>query len=187
VTKNELRSELRERRKASVLKQNNQVPFNAEIEPILHSGASVGAYRATRWEADLTAWWAPLRQSGVTVALPYLADRAAAMEFRAWEKDALLEKAAFGFEQPSTDAAPVTPDILLIPLVGFDRSGTRLGQGAGHYDRYLALHSNALKIGIGFSCQEWPGLPKDPWDIPLDVIVTEREWITCVIPAEQQS
>jgi 5-formyltetrahydrofolate cyclo-ligase len=187
VTKNDLRSKLRELRKDFVLKQNNQIPFNSRLLKELQPFSRVGGYRATRWEADLSKWWAPLRQTSVSISLPFVPSRTAAMEFRIWEQGAPLEKATFGFEQPAAQAEPATPEVILIPLIGFDRSGTRLGQGAGHYDRYLACHSKALKIGVGFSCQEYPGLPKDDWDIPLDVIITEREWIKCGIPAEQHS
>lgn len=67
-------------------------------------------------------------------------------------------------------------DALLIPLVGYDALGNRLGMGAGYYDRSLAnlRHPRPLLIGIAFSCQYVARLPADPWDIPLDYIVTEK-------------
>ncbi|MDA3878376.1 MAG: 5-formyltetrahydrofolate cyclo-ligase [Halothiobacillus sp.] len=67
-------------------------------------------------------------------------------------------------------------DALLIPLVGFDEQGNRLGMGAGYYDRSLAnlRHPRPLLIGIAFSSQQVEQLPVDPWDIPLDYIVTNK-------------
>ncbi len=186
VTKEELRTELKKRRKAFVLEHKNRIPFNPNLLDLIPGPLTIGGYVATRWEADISDWWPALRQSGSTIALPTLANRTAEMEFRRWNDGQSLEKAPFGFEQPSAQAAPEEPDIILIPLVGFDRSGTRLGHGAGHYDRYLASYSNALKIGVGFLCQEYPCLVKDPWDIALDHVITEREWITCVSTAENQ-
>ena len=75
------------------------------------------------------------------------------------------------------DLAELTPDIVLTPLVGFDRRGTRLGQGAGHYDRAFAAHPAAWRVGIAWSVQEVDALPADAWDVPLHAIATEREWI----------
>jgi 5-formyltetrahydrofolate cyclo-ligase len=71
----------------------------------------------------------------------------------------------------------VAPDLILTPLVAFDRSLARLGQGAGHYDRAFARYPLARRIGVAFSVQEVERLPTDAWDVPLHAIVTEREWI----------
>lgn len=70
-------------------------------------------------------------------------------------------------------------DALLIPLVGFDAHGNRLGMGAGYYDRSLAdlRHPRPLLIGVAFSDQQVKRLPTDPWDIPLDYVVTDRALI----------
>jgi 5-formyltetrahydrofolate cyclo-ligase len=103
------------------------------------------------------------------------------MEFRSWDGKSPLEKADFDFQQPAEDSTPACPDTVLIPLVGFDRGGGRLGQGAGHYDRYLARYPNVLKLGIAWSCQEVEQLPIDPWDVPLDAVITECEWIDCSV------
>jgi 5-formyltetrahydrofolate cyclo-ligase len=65
------------------------------------------------------------------------------------------------------------PTSLLVPLLGFDRKGHRLGQGGGYYDRYLATRRPALVVGLAFALQEVAALPVDPWDCRLDVIVTE--------------
>lgn len=97
-----------------------------------------------------------------------------------------LRKNRFGIAEPSLAkaerAAPWTLDIILLPLVGFDRSGNRLGMGAGFYDRTLArLHNSGLKrpllIGLAHHCQEVAGIDAQSWDIPLDIITTDQELI----------
>ncbi len=99
------------------------------------------------------------------------------MLFRSWSDAAPLDMAADKFLQPLSTADQVAPDIILMPLLGFDRQGSRVGQGAGYYDRALAQQSDPLRIAIAWSVQEFESLPADPWDMPLDAILTEAEWI----------
>jgi 5-formyltetrahydrofolate cyclo-ligase len=179
VTKDQLRAELKQKRKAFVRNHKSPFPFAPKLLDHAPSGSCVAIYAAMRWEADIALWNAPLLQSGRTLALPYLAGRDALMEFRSWDGASPLEKAVFDFQQPAGTSAPVWPDTVLIPLIGFDRGGGRLGQGAGHYDRYLAKYPYVLKLGIAWSCQEVGRVPIDPWDIPLDAVITEGEWINC--------
>ena len=79
---------------------------------------------------------------------------------------------------------PRNLDIILVPLVAFDREGYRLGMGGGYYDRSLAFRCSRQKwlkprlIGVAHSCQEHPHLPRQSWDVPLDMIITENEIIT---------
>jgi 5-formyltetrahydrofolate cyclo-ligase len=181
VTKDKLRAILRDRRKSFVRRHGREIPFPNKFHEIAKNGSCIAGYAATAWEADLSGWWPHLRANSHQLALPYLEDRSATMEFREWNGISALVCADFGFEQPRADAPVAHPDIILVPLIGFDRSGNRLGQGQGHYDRYLSLFSNTIKIGIAFSCQELESVCVDHWDIPLDAIVTEREWISCSI------
>lgn len=91
-----------------------------------------------------------------------------------------LVKSAFGVLEPPPDAPVVTPDILLVPLLGFDRQGHRLGYGAGHYDRTLAAlraRRPVLAVGLAWACQEVDRIPTDAFDQPLDWVVTENEAI----------
>jgi 5-formyltetrahydrofolate cyclo-ligase len=179
VTKDELRLSLRERRKAFVIERENRFPLSPELLALAVRGMVIGGYSSTRWEVSLSLWWPTLQDFGLSIAMPYLADREASMEFRIWDGTSPLERAAFGFNQPSAESLISCPDIFLIPLIGFDRTGNRLGQGAGHYDRYLSQYSNSLRIGVAWSCQESAAIPVDPWDVPLNFIMTEREWIEC--------
>ena len=77
------------------------------------------------------------------------------------------------------DAPPL--DVVLVPVVGYDRRGNRLGMGAGFYDRALRRRLDARRawrrprlVGVAFACQELPGIAASPWDVPLDLIVTEQ-------------
>ena len=80
--------------------------------------------------------------------------------------------------QPRATADVVVPDVVLVPLVVFDSRLMRLGQGAGHYDRALSVLENASAIGIAWSVQHAPAIDADPWDVPMDSILTEKSWMT---------
>ena len=115
---------------------------------------------------------------GCKLALPHVTSVIAPMRFLSWQIDEALEDGPYGLKQPAAESPPVSPDIILVPLVAFDRNLNRLGQGAGHYDRALSLLEDAIAIGIAWSAQEQDLLVSDIWDVPLDAILTEKEWIT---------
>ncbi|WP_343055154.1 5-formyltetrahydrofolate cyclo-ligase [Sphingomonas aerophila] len=143
----------------------------------LRPGLTVASYHPVGGEADPQLLNAATQAAGCRLALPYVIDRATPMIFLAWDGGTLLP-GPFGLQQLSPDAPGVTPDIILTPLVGFDRAGNRLGQGAGHYDRAFAEYPQAWRVGVAFSIQEVAQLPCDPWDVPLNAIATDTEWIT---------
>jgi 5-formyltetrahydrofolate cyclo-ligase len=110
------------------------------------------------------------------VLLPVVDGRHAALRFAEWAPGEPLLPGWAGLLQPTTP--PVAqPLLILTPLIGFDRGLNRMGQGAGFYDRYFAAHPDARRIGIAWACQEMDAIPTDPWDVPLDAVVTEQEWI----------
>ena len=97
------------------------------------------------------------------------------MEFRAFadpfaESD--LEPGPFGLLQPGAEAEQIAPEVLFVPMVGFTGDGHRLGQGGGHYDRWLAQHPATLAIGLAWDCQLVDALPVEPHDHPLAAIIT---------------
>ena len=148
------------------------------MTPLFADRPTVAGYAAIGEECDVTELLELIAERGCPLALPWFADRAAPMRFKAWMPGAPLAPAPFGGGQPADDAPDVDPQLLLVPLIGFDRGGNRLGQGGGHYDRALARLPGATRIGIAWSAQEAETLPADPWDLVLDHILTEREWIT---------
>ena len=147
-----------------------------------HGWQNLAAYLATASELDLSPFLALIRETVPAIQLPAI-DADGVMHFRRWRIGDALVDGPHGIAQPSAGAAATSPedfDAVLLPLLGFDSSGTRLGSGAGYYDRALAFRRNAaappLLIGIAFEVQRFDALPREPWDIPLDVIVTEHGW-----------
>jgi 5-formyltetrahydrofolate cyclo-ligase len=119
-------------------------------------------------------------EAAARLALPAIAGRGKPLIMRAWEFGAPLDRGQWGIREPKPDAPEVEPDILLVPLLAFDRAGYRLGYGAGYYD--MTVHRlRALKpvtaIGIAFAAQEVPKIPTTPRDERLDLVLTEREVI----------
>jgi 5-formyltetrahydrofolate cyclo-ligase len=121
-----------------------------------------------------------LAEAGARLALPAIAGRDKPLIMRAWEFGAPLDRGQWGIREPKPDAPEVEPDVLLVPLLAFDRAGHRLGYGAGYYD--MTIHRlRALKpvtaVGIAFAAQEVPKIPTTPRDERLDLVLTEREVI----------
>lgn len=149
-----------------------------ELLALLTPSLIVAAYARVGGEADPAAIAAAASAAGCTIALPHVVSRSDPIRFLVCDGRELVV-GPFSLRQPAAHCAQVRPDIILTPLVGFDRRGNRLGQGAGHYDRAFAAFPHAHRIGVAWSVQEVDALPADPWDVPLHAIITEREWITC--------
>jgi 5-formyltetrahydrofolate cyclo-ligase len=137
-------------------------------------------YQPTGSELDPRPLLEPLRRKGAMPALPAASARDAVMSFRLWDLAVRLEPDAFGVPAPPPLAPPAEPDLVIAPLLGFDRRGGRLGQGAGHYDRALAAlrrRKPVFVIGLAFAGQEAPQLPAEAHDQPLDAILTEAGYL----------
>ena len=139
----------------------------------------VSAYRPIGEEIDPAAACAALCAAGARGCLPVVAGRGRPLLFRFWAEGEPLIRASFGVEIPERDD-PAEPDLLIVPLLAFDRRGYRLGYGGGFYDRTLAGFRAARPIravGLAFAAQEVEAVPTEPTDMPLDLIVTEAETI----------
>jgi 5-formyltetrahydrofolate cyclo-ligase len=104
------------------------------------------------------------------------------LSFREWMPGSPLEEGKFGLQEPLETQPTILPPILFVPLVAFDRKGNRLGYGAGYYDAYLRdarARRRILAIGVAFAEQEFPELPREQQDEPLDMILTPSRVITC--------
>lgn len=147
------------------------------ILPHIPPAATVALYLAIQTELDPDPLAEMLAARGQALVLPALYD-ATAMDFRRWSPGEPLERGPFRLRQPLASADLITPDLIVMPMVGFDRHGGRIGQGKSHYDRALVRYPGAHRIGFAWSVQEVPGhLPHDPWDMPLHAVVTEKEYI----------
>jgi 5-formyltetrahydrofolate cyclo-ligase len=121
-----------------------------------------------------------LAEQGARLALPRIVGRGSPLSMRAWEFGGALDRGQWGIREPTADAPEVDPDILLVPLLAFDRAGYRIGYGAGYYDmtiKRLRGLKAVTAIGIAFAAQEVPKVPTTPRDERLDLVLTEREVI----------
>ncbi|MGG6895266.1 MULTISPECIES: 5-formyltetrahydrofolate cyclo-ligase [Rhizobium] len=143
-----------------------------DIEP----GTVVSGFLPIRSEVDIRPLMARLRERGARLCVPIILDRSTIV-FRELVPGAPLVPCGFGTSGPGPDAAVLDPGMMLVPLSAFDRTGHRIGYGAGYYDRAITrLHEKGLNpslIGIAFDCQEVPSVPAEPHDVRLDAILTE--------------
>jgi len=139
-------------------------------------GAIVAGYSPIRSELDPTPLMHKLAAAGARLALPVITARGQSLRFRVWHPGDRLLPGPLGILEPSPAAAEIVPDIVLVPLAAFDRTGHRIGYGAGHYDRTLAqLHKSKgfAAIGLAFAAQEVEAVPALQHDVPLDYVLTE--------------
>jgi len=144
------------------------------------SGVIISGFMPLKSEINPLPLLQKLAEAGARLALPAIAGRGKPLMMRAWEFGAPLDRGQWGIREPRPDAPEVEPDILLVPLLAFDREGFRLGYGAGYYD--MTIHRlRGLKpvtaVGIAFAAQEVPKIPTTPRDERLDLVLTEREVI----------
>jgi 5-formyltetrahydrofolate cyclo-ligase len=183
-SKSELRAFYRKARAdfaESLSDRERQIAFGAApkaLSAYFAQGKTVAGYIPVGSEADPRALLGIAHAAGCKTALPFVTNRAAPMQFLCWSPGDPLHDGPFGLMQPESAAEPCQPDIVLTPLVAFDLNLMRLGQGAGHYDRALSLLDRAVVVGIAWSAQVASLLPADPWDIPLNAVLTEKAWIT---------
>jgi 5-formyltetrahydrofolate cyclo-ligase len=144
----------------------------------IRHGTVVSGYSPIRSEIDPTSLMQALAAQGALLALPAIAARGQSLRFRAWFAGDKLLRGPLGILEPSPAAAEIIPDIVLVPLAAFDRTGHRIGYGAGHYDRTLA-QLRKLKavtaIGIAFAVQEVEAVPALQHDVALDYVLTETQ------------
>jgi 5-formyltetrahydrofolate cyclo-ligase len=181
LAKPELRRTLRAARRAHVESLPDSIKgllFHRPPAPLLGRiapDAVIGLYHAGPFEAPAGGYARFFHEAGHSIALPRFADRSASMTFARHadpygESD--LAPGPFAMLQPAAEAEPLIPDVLFVPLVGFTAALDRLGQGGGHYDRWLAEHPGRLTIGLAWDAQACDALPSEPHDMPLDAVVT---------------
>ncbi len=146
------------------------------LEPF--AGKTIAGYMPIQTEIDPLAVMAKMAISGfVTVPVIEAADQP--LKFRQWRPDSEMLPGPFGAKVPLSGAW-LEPEVLIVPLVAFDRQGGRLGYGGGFYDRTLEMlraRRETIAVGFAYGAQEAENLPLEPTDQPLDAIVTERETV----------
>jgi len=178
--KDELRAAALARRDAlSVLEREAAAAAVATVPlPVeLPAGTVVAGYAPIGSELDPLPLLRAFAAKGAALALPVVVARDHALIFRAFAPGDVLVRGAYGIFQPSSDAAEVDPDIVLVPLAAFDRAGHRIGYGRGYYDRTLQglrAMKKLTAIGLAFAVQEIDLVPSLAHDEQLDCVLTER-------------
>src|SRR5579863_2803592 len=153
----------------------------ARIFPLaIAPGVIVSAFMPLGNEINPLPLMRKLAGEGARLALPVVAGRREPLIMRAWAFGEPLSAGVWGIREPMPEAAEVEPDILLVPLLAFDRIGHRVGYGGGYYDRtitQLRERKAVIAVGLAFAAQEVPTVPTTPRDAPLDLVLTKREVI----------
>jgi 5-formyltetrahydrofolate cyclo-ligase len=143
---------------------------------------TVSAYHAIRNEPSTLPLLEALARHGFRTALPVTGKRNAPLRFRLWRPGEPTSEGKMAICEPLPEAPEALPDLLFVPLAAFDRTGNRIGYGAGFYDLTLAM-LRALKpacaVGIAYASQALPEVPHEAHDERLDYILTETELIDC--------
>lgn len=184
LSRDELRRDLRARRAALTpglrLAAADAVARHLAEQPPLREPGYVGGYWAVNGELPLHAVQLRLAP-GQVWCLP-LVQPDGGLRFAPWRAGDPMQPNRYGIPEPvlapESTLAPEQLNWALLPLLGFDRGGGRLGMGGGYYDRAFAFRRQAsappLLVGVGYGFQELGGIQAQDWDVPLDAIVTEH-------------
>ena len=146
----------------------------------IERGMIVSGFSPMKTEINPVPLMRKLADAGARLALPAIAGRGKPLIMRAWSFGEPLASGQWGIREPVAGAPEVAPDILIVPLAAFDRTGHRIGYGAGYYDRTInALRAmkSVTAIGIAFAAQEILQVPATERDARLDLVLTENEAI----------
>lgn len=177
-----LRQQFRSRR--ALVDEASRIRQTAQIAAFFHDKIKIVApkiiagFWPVKGEVDVLPLLRGLLQQGSRTALPAVSQCEEALAFYNWDEATPMKISGFGIPEPVAEAASVWPDIVLVPLLAFDRQGHRLGYGRGMYDRFLRHlkgKKSVITIGVGFEEQECADLPHDANDQRLDWILTGRE------------
>ncbi len=187
----ELRQGLTERRRAlppaERIAAAQGLRRSLEQLPEYLTDARVAGYWATHGELPLNLVIPPLTSRGQQFLLPVIS-AGKRLRFAVWQNGQAVQPNRHGIPEPVDPEEwfePFQLDLVLVPLLAFDRRGHRLGQGGGYYDRSFAFLNEQVRptepllVGIGYAFQELPNIDDAPWDVPLDFVATERELIDC--------
>lgn len=188
VQKRQLRRELRRRRRSLSRREQRAaaeaVARQLQRSPWLWRADSIAAYWPADGELDPMPLLERAQRRRKAIYLPVLRP-GNRLGFRQWRRGEVLKHNRYGIPEPQRGRLRPgwSLGMMLLPLVGFDRSGGRLGMGGGFYDRTLARAAagfalrRPLLLGLAHHCQEVVEIPCDPWDRALDAMLTDREWI----------
>jgi 5-formyltetrahydrofolate cyclo-ligase len=151
-------------------------PFPIPVAP----GAIVSGFMPLKSEINPLPLMRKLASAGAKLALPVIDARGKPLILRAFTFGDALNSGQWGIREPKPEAPEVAPDIMLVPLLAFDRTGHRVGYGAGYYDRTIAKFramKTVVAVGIAYAAQEIEAVPITERDARLDLVLTERDVI----------
>jgi 5-formyltetrahydrofolate cyclo-ligase len=170
------------------LARRDSLPLDWRVENSLHiadvgvrdiavmPGEVVSGFMPMRSEVDVRPLMAAMAEKGGRICVPAILDKTT-IEFRELVRGAPLIDMGFGTVGSGPDAAVLDPVLMLMPLAAFDKTGNRIGYGAGYYDRAIerlrAKGINPRLIAIAWDCQEVDAVPAEAHDVPLDAVLTE--------------
>ncbi len=143
-------------------------------------GTIVSGFMPLKSEINPLPLMRKLADAGARLALPVVTGRGKPLVMRSWQWGEPLVPGVWGIMEPPRAAPEVEPDILLVPLLAFDRNGHRIGYGAGYYDLTIAqlrAKKPIAAVGIAFAAQEVESVPRTAFDARLDLVLTENETI----------
>ena len=159
--------------------KNDHYAWSQAITTLLQQGfpelcnKNIGIYWPIRGEFDPRPVGIHFQHQGATLALPEVANKHTPLCFQKWWANAPMKKGAYGIPTPE-NTGQVAVDVIMVPMLGFDSQGYRLGYGSGYFDRTLAvIKPRPLVIGIAFEVSRIASVDPQPHDIPMDFVVTE--------------
>ena len=178
--KNFLRKKYIINRKKNYLKKR-RFNFNLVIKLIKRHFSNkkvvIAGYYPSNYEVDILSFLSELSKKGFKIALPVI-DSSSSMHFQSWIFKQPLYVSQFGILEPKNSSKKINPDVIMVPLVAFDKNLNRIGYGKGYYDRSLKKIKNvknkSITIGVAYSFQKYSKIPVQKHDFKLDYIFTDR-------------
>jgi len=179
--KNDIRQDMLKKR-VQMESRDSEIASGIIVQTLLEldcikNAKCVMAYSSHKNEPNLLSFMHAMLDMGKDVALPYIAtdDNLIAVEYT---NDSVMKSNVYGIAEPiiMNESEQAEPDVVLVPGVAFDTAMNRIGYGVGYFDRFLK-QTNAYKIGICFDMQIVPNIDSEPYDIAMDMLVTERRVI----------
>ena len=184
AAKQQLRRQIRQARKALTREQRHAASFAIarHASPLIRRGKRFSAYWAAGSELDMSVLISDALHRGAEVYLPVIPSRGRRLWFARFDgASRWYRERRYGMlECTGRQRRAEQMDVMFIPLLGIDRDGYRLGQGGGFYDTSLTFQHRRrvarrpLLIGVAYSCQLLDHVPREPWDMPIDGLITEQ-------------
>ncbi|MDP2797750.1 MAG: 5-formyltetrahydrofolate cyclo-ligase [Methanoregula sp.] len=176
--KNRIRQILRKKKETMIPKDRLLKSHRIchHLMEIIRNGETVMVYTSKEKEVNTEPLIITLFEHGNPVVVPIIVKEDLSLRLSYLRDFSALVPSTFGVPEPIGSEIPAAADdigTIILPMLGFDRNGGRIGYGAGYYDRFLSKNRNLRKIGIAFACQEVDSLPVDENDIHMDYIITD--------------